>query len=151
MKSYKLSIRFALPLLFIFTMSCGTATHLERSVTVSFADFRRYAEEGFFVSPDPYSAGPFESLGELYIRVTPAVWEKREKGSTTKHDDGIYSRPEVGGIVVEEIKYDELLDIAVSEAVSLGANGLVDFRISSPSSVAPGSPFIITGLCIRRL
>ena len=151
MKSYKLSIRFALPLLFIFTMSCGTATHLERSVTVSFADFRRYAEEGFFVSPDPYSAGPFESLGELYISVTPSAWEKGKKEGTTKHDDGIYSRPEVGGIVVEVIKYDELLDIAVSEAVSLGANGLVDFKITSPPSITPGSSFVITGLCIKRL
>ena len=142
--------RIALLLLLAVAASCGPAAHLERSVQVYFADYRPYSEAGFFISPDPYSAGPFESLGELCIRITPGMADKGGKESTSKNDDGIYSRPSGGSIVVEEIKYNELLDIAVSEAMALGADGLADFKITPPPSNIPGGSYIITGLCIKR-
>lgn len=142
--------KIAVFLLFTLAVSCGPATNLGRSVQVYFADYRPYSESGFFISPDPYSAGPFESLGELYIRVTPGRSEKGGKESLPKNDDGIYSRPDGSSIVIEDIKYGELLDIAVSEATALGADGLADFKITPPSSNVPGGTYIITGLCIKR-
>jgi len=142
--------RAALFFLFIAAVACGPATHIERSVQVYFADYRPYSEAGFFISPDPYSAGQFESLGELYIKVTPGMHDKGGKEGLAKNDDGIYSRPSGSSAVIEDIAYNELLDLAVSEAIALGADGLADFKITPPPSNIPGGSFIITGLCIKR-
>ena len=97
-----------------------------RMVTVGFADFRPYAEEGFFLSPDPYP-GDFESLGEISIKIVPGVRK--------------YYRPDIR-YETEKISVDEVLKIAVSAARELGADGIVDMRITEE--------FKVTGLCIIR-
>lgn len=140
--------RVALFCLLITAMSCSPVIY--PSVKVYFADYRPYSDSGFFISPDPYSAGPFESLGELYIEVTTGTPNKADKGARNKNDDGIYSRPEKVDIEVGEINYNELLDFAVSEAKSVGADGLADFKITSPSSNILGGKYTISGLCIKR-
>lgn len=128
-------------LLLLLAASCGPAKRLERQVVVSFADYRPYQEIGFFISPDPYSGGPFESLGEIAIRVEPA---RDVKGGAS--DDGVYIRTESGH---ETIQNSELLDIAVSEAIKREANGIVNYKVIYPTSM--DTAYTITGLCIRRL
>ena len=134
--------------LVITAISCSPVIH--PSVKVYFADYRPYSDAGFFISPDPYSAGPFESLGELYIEVTTGTLKKEDKSVKNKNDDGIYSRPEEVDLGVGAINYNELLDLAVSEAKSLGADGLADFKITSPPSNILSGTYTISGLCIKR-
>lgn len=99
-----------------------------RTITVGFADFRPYVEEGFFLSPDPYP-GDFESLGEISIKIVPGLRK--------------YYRPDIR-YETEKISVDEVLKIAVSEARELGADGIVDMRITEDLE------FTVTGLCIIR-
>ena len=55
--------------------SCSVMKPRERIVETFFLDYRPYAEEGFFLSPDPYP-GKFTSLGEISIEIKPALLKK---------------------------------------------------------------------------
>ena len=126
---------------------CGTASRA-RSVSVGFADFRPYISSGFWVSPDPYT-GKFEPVGELSIRVTPAI-----RPETT--GDGVYSATLY---VPETIDPAELLELAYKEAKDKGANGIVNYKtqILTRTDVSHGissttvEAYIITGFLIKIL
>ena len=96
----------------------------ERKVQAYYFDFSDYYKEGFFISPDPYQKD-FESCGTLLIKVIPA---KTLKKASREFDaiNGLYSEPEE--LVVEEISAEELLNIAVKEAKSKGADAIVNFK-----------------------
>ena len=130
----------ALFVFMLFALSCGPTARLERQVSVYFSDYRPYAEIGFFVSPNPYNAGPYESLGELLIEVEPA---KTVRAS----NDGIYIARYFN---IEKISSEELLDMAVAEALKRDANGIVNYKVTFPSENV-GNTYIVSGLCIRRL
>lgn len=126
---------------------CGTASRA-RSVSVGFADFRPYISSGFWVSPDPYT-GKFEPVGELSIRVTPAI-----RPETT--GDGVYSSTLY---VPETIDPAELLEMAYKEAKERGANGIVNYKtqILTRTDVSHGissttvEAYIITGFLVKIL
>ena len=82
-----------------------------RTVLTGFADFRPYTTAGIFISPDPYSGSHYTAIGEFSASVLPA-WTIGSNRS----------------IEVEKISPAELLDITVSEAKKLGANGIVDYH-----------------------
>ncbi len=126
---------------------CGTASRA-RSVSVGFADFRPYISSGFWVSPDPYT-GKFEPVGELSIRVTPAI-----RPETT--GDGVYSSTLY---VPETIDPAELLEMAYKEAKERGANGIVNYKtqVETRTEVFRGitvtriDAYLVTGLLINKL
>lgn len=96
----------------------------ERKVQAYYFDFSDYYKEGFLISPDPYTKD-FESCGTLLVKVTPA---KILQKATREFDaiNGLYAKPEE--LIQEEISADELLNIAVKEAKSKGANAIVNFK-----------------------
>lgn len=54
---------------------CSVMKPTEREITTLFLDYRPYAEQGFFLSSDPYPE-EFTSLGEIQIEVLPAMIPK---------------------------------------------------------------------------
>ncbi len=106
-------------------------------------------KQGFLISPSPYTYD-FESVGEINIIVTPALKQggKVVWGETTNT-----------GLYYENISTDELVEMAVKEAKSKGADALVNFSItlediravdSFKGGVAPGYRYYVKGYCIKR-
>ena len=113
-----------LPLVALFMTSCATAyKEVERKVYTSFSDYRKYAEEGFLISPSPYTYN-FDSVGELEITVYPAKTKKKQSNEVFE-----FYNEEV--IEKEEIEYNELVAIAVAKAKEKGADGIVNFLITT--------------------
>lgn len=140
-------------LLLIITASilCGCSTAIkiyphDRIIVSHFTDYREYAKEGFLISPDAY-CGEYDSLGEITINVTPKLAKHKDK--TT---GGFYFRHEI-------ISHSELVAIAVKEAKDRGADGIVDFKVISPTFsdyeiengfAISNRAYLITGFCIKR-
>ena len=126
---------------------CGTALR-ERTVSVGFADFRPYISSGFWISPDPYN-GKFEPIGELSIRVKPAIKQVTD-------GDGIYSTTVY---LAEALDPAELLELAYKEAKERGANGIVNYKtqVETRTEVSHGitsttiDAYLVTGLLIKKL
>lgn len=114
-------MRRLIVLILVAATSCAS---LERARTVadSFADFRPYTTEGFFVSPDPYVGGDFTAIGEYRASVLPA-WKMGEN-RTYK---------------AETISAAELLSMTVAEAKRKGANGIADYRVTVSRSSTTGT------------
>lgn len=132
--------------------SCSTIRPIPRIINTSFADYRSYTQEGFLISPNPYTA-EFESLGEINIAVTPAI----TRDGTSANTDSIYSI--IKPCEYEHIPYDELVAIAVKEAKARGADALVNFSITREviskadrmyGGYIVGYAYNISGYCIKR-
>ena len=136
--------------------SCGIMTR-DRIVTPLFLDFRPYSSADFFLSPNPYN-GDYEPVGELSITVDPAV-TRYDPSTTNKYSDNIYAtRPTVQE---ENIPASDLLEIAVAEALKMGANGISNLKIEiskdfygytkgSIKKAIEVNRYHITGFCIVR-
>ena len=145
-----------IPFLSLLLVLTSCAVTRDRQVSTRFLDYRPYSEAGFFISPDPYP-GMFTSLGEFSITVTPAILPSSKVVTRQKNfNDAVYSKPTYGVANLEEISSEELLEMAVQKAKSVGANGIANFRCvsvyethasrNSISSVL--SHYEISGLCI---
>jgi hypothetical protein len=109
---------------------CSVMKPTEREITTLFLDYRPYAEQGFFLSSDPYPE-EFTSLGEIQIEVLPAMIPKGKIAirEQQKYSDGTYNSSGFSQLVPEDISGSDLLDIAVSKAKDLGANGIANLKI----------------------
>ena len=141
----------------MFLTGCGVQRL--RTVEKSFFDYSVYTDAGFFLSPNQYT-GEHQPLGELFIKGTPAVVPANGKESPQKRNfsDGIYSnQPSFGRVQVENIESSELLEMAVAEAVSRGANGISNFdvkvvystKVTKYGTTTELSHYEISGLCIK--
>ena len=149
----------------MFLTGCGTLnTVRDRIVIKSFYDYSAYTNEGFFISPNQY-VGEHQPIGELFIEVIPAIVPiKSTKSSANspkkEFSDGIYSsQPSLIRTTTEKLEPEELLEMAVSEAVRRGANGISNFEVKAvytttvtkTSTIKTLSHYEISGLCIKTL
>ncbi len=142
---------------------CAIIQPRDRVTKVLFLDYRPYVSADFHISPDAYSQ-PHNALGELMVEVYPAIKptsQKKKEVKETKFSDGIYN---TGGLPAskvykETITSEELLEIAVSKALELGADGISNFEAkviyTTTYSKYGGmtqsiSHYEIQGLCIDR-
>lgn len=141
-------------IILLAVMVSGCAVQM-RTIEKNFYDYRPYTSEGFFLSPNQYIA-EHQPLGELFIKVTPALVSPKEKEGH-KFSDGLYSSSSMGKLVPEHISSSELLEMAVSEAVQRGANGISNFSVKAIYVTTVGkyatetklSHYEISGLCIK--
>jgi lipoprotein len=131
----------------------GCAMQRQRLVSTFFLDYRPYTEHGFFISPDPFN-GKFIPVGDLAITVIPGTEPKKtqEKMSIDyerAYFDDIYATPSIPA--KEIISPEELLEIAVSEAQKVGANGISNFKCECIRNIKTNmvESYYITGFCIR--
>lgn len=94
----------------LFTSSCASMY----SETVYMADFRPYSEVGFFITPALSINESYQSIGALEIEFTPGI---RGKSSGRK----IFYTP----------SYSEIMDKLVDQAVTVGANAILGFKITA--------------------
>lgn len=144
-----------LAIIFI-VMSYGCSPKLfPRIVNTYYADYSKYADEGFLISPDIYS-GQYEACGEILIEVYPADVEAK-RAQNNRKIDATYEQS--GKMYSKEIiNFSELLDIAVKKAKSVGADALVNFKCSvikntyytGGISYSKLSHYEITGFAIKR-
>lgn len=128
----------------------------ERKVQAYYFDFSDYYKEGFLISPDPYTKD-FESCGTLLIKVIPA---KTLKKASREFDaiNGLYATSEE--LIQEEISGNELLNYAVREAKSKGADAIVNFKCIeiyssyyselSKSNISYLTHYEVSGFAIKR-
>lgn len=127
-----------------------------RRVYSTFIDYRPYTEANFFISPDHY-AGKYESLGELRLEIYPAIIkDAASKSKDNNFSDGLYhGKLTTSSAYQEIIDTDEILELAVNKALELGANGLVNFKISVNHDItrysSSVSNYVVSGLCIKIL
>ena len=119
MKKLSLLLVFAA----LIMQSCSPKL-MPREVRTAFFDYRKHADEGFFLSPDPYT-GAFTPCGEVFITIKPGDVKGPAK---MVYDPGSQSYVTESQIRREEISSEELLLIAVNKAKEFGANGLVNFK-----------------------
>lgn len=118
--------------------SCGTPAR-QRVVVYSFGDYRNYPD--MWISPNPCTQ-PHQAIGDLAIDIAPAY----------RVDDDNSSWPTYS---YEKIGFDELMEMAVSKARSLGANGISNFSIKTDHDIdkATGKSAItgyhVSGLLIK--
>lgn len=128
---------------------CATLKKEDRKVYTDFADYRPYLEIGFLITPNLYS-GEFESIGELAIHIVPAIKLFPEDGEQYDYRGKYYD--------YEEIKRQDVIDIAVKEAINRGADAIANFNITANEiskgdglgTVCIGREYYITGFCIKR-
>lgn len=145
----------------MFLTGCGVQRL--RAVEKNYFDYSVYTDAGFFLSPNQY-VGEHQPIGELFIKVTPAVvpanqaQKEKEVPKNRNYSDGIYSnQPSFGMVKVENIDSAELIEMAVAEAVSRGANGISNFdvkvvystKVTKYGSTTELSHYEISGLCIK--
>lgn len=133
----------ALGFLALILASCSTLKPTQRIVETYFSDYREYAKDGFLISPCPYTYD-FESVGELNILITPAKVIV-ERPSSTYYN----SATTINALDYENIPYSEMVEMAVKEAKSKGADAIVNFNITKEQT-ATEKYYHINGFCIKR-
>ena len=133
LKKYSVIIAAALLL-----ASCSITR--DRSTLVTFASYQDYPD--MWISPNDCPM-PHSSIGHLIIEVVPAIL-KPERSA-----DGVYAK-NINTPQYERIGYDELLEMAVVEARSRGANGISNFKIVT-DKLQGGTitAYYVEGLLIR--
>jgi hypothetical protein len=133
----------ALGFMVLMLASCSTLKPTQRTVETYFSDYREYAKDGFLVSPCAYTYD-FESVGELNIVITPAK-VMVERPSSNYYN----SAAMINTLDYEVIPYSEMVDMAVKEAKSKGADAIVNFSITKEQT-ATEKYYHINGFCIKR-
>ena len=123
--------------------SCSTLKSARKVVTNHTVLYTTYNDEGFLITPYEYTH-EYNSVGDLMITVVPAI--KR-----TYIADGRY------GMLPEPVSYQELTRMAVEQAKKMGADALVDFKITRVDRMPTKDDrnkcwyeYVITGFCIQR-
>ena len=119
----------------------------ERKMTVGVMDYRPFMEDGFFISPDSYY-GQFNPVCKLDLTVEPKTTKVENR---KKISDPIY--------IVEPEDVMEIIRAFVDMAKSLGANGVVNFKVTEvvyneSTSIlfdVPISRYVVEGFCIERI
>jgi len=127
----------------------------ERKIITSVLDFRKYNDEGFFITKDKYY-GEYNPLGDISIIISPAKRLARYHIQGDNYDTQGLNYIRI--LVTENIDSNELLEILVNEAKTLGADALVELSIKSQyqEKIVDGKSNIeilyhdLSGLAIKR-
>lgn len=125
--------------------SCATLKHADRIVTDYTIDYTAFNDDEFLITPYRYTH-EYNAVGDLRMVIVPAL-----KGNFVKQ----------GGsdryiIAPENITYQEMAGMAIAKARRMGADALVDFRItvSSRTPDRKGNrcwyEYVVSGFCIQR-
>jgi hypothetical protein len=138
----------------VLISSCATVKPAQRIVDETFLDYRPFTKDGFLLSPNPYPS-EYEAVGEILIKVVPAM-KGQYTSSMSDYDTAMQPQGKYV-VAMENITYQELAGIAVAHAKRLGADALVNFRISKLDRHPyrkwknwATSEYVISGFCIER-
>lgn len=160
--------KFVLAMLTIVISGCGVINTRDLQKATLVIDYRPYTDAGFFLSPNAYD-GQYEPIGQIELIVDPEVTRKNYE-SPNKYDDGIYRQSAMASsvpVAFTPVAPKELLDMAVAEALELGADGICNLHIkvektdyiykhNRTAGLTAGlsvnvDRYIISGFCIKRI
>lgn len=114
-----------------------------------FLDYSAYMNEGIFLTESNSVNFEYEPLGS----VSALVYSGEHVVSLTKQteENEIYGKRTTTKSKTEWKRAlpKDALEIAVSQAVSKGANGLINIKVE-PADTQTRSGFLVTGMAIRR-
>ena len=102
---------FTSTLFILILFSCAPQKSL---MTFEICDYKKYNDAGFFISPDAYN-GKYKPLGQIYLTIKPS--------SIEDPDNKMH-------LILEEFSNEQILALLTNKAKEMGANGLVDFKIT---------------------
>jgi hypothetical protein len=118
---------------------------------VHFMDFRPYLLKGFYFSPNDLK-GEYEVMGDVLLEYFPPYKEKLEytgnvKSEFNKYEDPIYDKPDDFNSyeilksfkIYDNIDMSLVLDMAYQEAIKVGGNGIIYFKVIT-KDIIPLSP-----------
>ncbi|GEM_PF-1391329 len=131
-------------LIAILFLGCGPTIDLTtEGYVISYGvDFRPYSEQGFLFTPEP-PVSNYESIGQIYITLTPKVIETTKtiwdqfKDSNYKIGEKKYRLEKLlnGGEVkyygFEILELDTAIEALYSRATSWGANAVYNFTVDT--------------------
>jgi hypothetical protein len=138
--------RIAIIAALVAITSCATIKPTERKVYTYVSDYTAYSQAGFLITPQPYH-GYYESIGEIDMHITPAF----EQAAKEKYGELWYTYG------FETISSDEIVNMAVKQAVNMGADAISNFSITYKEIVRTysghnyiGYEYHVKGFCIKR-
>jgi len=129
-------------LLLVATAACGASVSRYPMRVQAYAlDFRTQTQDGFFMSPDPYT-GAHEPIGIITVEI-------RAKAEMDPSSQGVYNE-----WTITPIPVDSGLAAAKAHVRALGGDALVNLKINRSREVV--SPMLalptleVSGLAIKR-
>lgn len=137
----------------ILVISCTTPDQVVRSSeNFTNIDFTSYAQKGFLISPYVYD-GQYESIGVINFEYYPKSELKLIKPNP---DDDVKINVSYKKWIPDLINFDDQLNKVYEECVSMGADAIVDFKVSSIEKTYDTKPvltvngILLTGFAIKR-
>ncbi len=129
--------------------SCSTVSDIPQYTEKYIIDFSPYSDSGFFITPHDYN-GTYTSIGLIDIAVFPHA---KDVGTEKAHkvDENKYLIQ--GSWVTEKIPLDDVVQKAYKEAIKMGADAIIDFKLTTTSKSYPlfnHYGIQITGYAIKR-
>ena len=143
-------------LIIFFLVACTpppNINHVPKYVSVHSINFSKYSEKNFLFTPYQY-LGDYKSIGLLTISVTPEA-NLKETRTGSRGGDGLPIVEKQWEI--ESLDLDKVIEAYYKKAVEMGANAVVDFKITSETKLQYTDPILrveeieISGFVIERL
>jgi hypothetical protein len=135
---------------------------MQESTIVSGFDFTRYTQKGFLFTPETYN-GNYEAVGLLSAKLTPELKDTPPVGVLNKSygDYGMVVNGKMYYILkmgpttcyLKEFKTETVIQSLYEEAAKMGADAIINFKISYFPSIANGitiSGVEVSGFAIKR-
>jgi hypothetical protein len=146
-------------LLFFFTVfititSCTTTKYYSKNTYL--LDFRPYADQGFLMSTTTIGES-YKALGDIMIECESGYTTKDGKSPNQIDNPGVGSdeNPIYSSYTIKKGKYkqwevQEVLDLLYDEAKEIGADGVINIRLTSTGH-SGSTDFEISGLAIELI
>lgn len=133
----KATILFLIALITILAFSCTTLRHIDREDIYYTLDFRKYANEGFLITPEMYR-GNYMTMGVVSYETYPEA----------KYIEIVHPTYTSKSWSPTPVSSSEALDSVYVYCKKLGADALVRFNIESVQKEYSGitNPITITGV-----
>jgi len=156
----KLLILFGLYIVLLTSCYTTSPSYFPKEVTTYVYDFRDYTAKGFLFTPENYDSD-YKSIGEIQLVIEPEVWAGKHPTDRSPTKE-YYAKP--GQFYDDQTNKDswsyipinpkEILDSLYSIATNLGADAIINLRISKfkvefPLTYAWGLK--VYGFAIKRI
>ena len=139
----RLGLMAALVLFYSCSMQVQTPHRVrEKTRIVLFADYSKYNEQGFLITPYQYT-GEYKSIGEIQIIIQPGSEYQKIQ------DD---RNPQWYSIEYKEdnVSIEDIIEEIVTEAQKRGADAIANFKIEVKDYPGP-TTYYASGFCFKRL
>ena len=142
-------------LLAVAALAMTSCSKIPYTSTVTVIDYSYFTKKGFFITEAPSVSFDYEPVGSIMVRV--------ESGHEVTKEEKKVSKSILGGEIETYTtkfgKYkvatiDDALDFIYEESTKVGANGLINVKITPLSTYLSGQTYvtgyIVSGMAIKK-